>query len=49
MIRFVKIAMFSGVQKLFFIRKATDSIVKVRTIRFVGLPFVFASPWGPAD
>jgi hypothetical protein len=43
MIRFVEIAVFSGVQRLFSIRKATDSIVKVRTIRFVGLPFVFAS------
>jgi hypothetical protein len=43
MIRFAKTAMFSGVQKLFFIRKAADSVVKVRTIRFVGLPFVFAS------
>jgi hypothetical protein len=43
MIRFVKIAMFSGVQKLFSIRKAADSVVKVRMIRFVGLAFGFAS------
>jgi hypothetical protein len=42
MIRFVKIAVFSGGQQLFFIRKATDSVVKVRTIRFAGLPFMLA-------
>jgi len=46
MIRFVKKTIFSGVQRAFFIRKATDSIVKVRTIRFVGLPFMFV---GRAD
>jgi len=47
MIRFGKMAMFSGVQKLFFIRKAADSVVEVRTIRFVGLPFAFASRADP--
>jgi hypothetical protein len=46
MIRFVRIAIFSEVQKPFFIRKAADSIVKIRTIRFVGWPFVFGSPEG---
>ena len=35
MIRFVKIAIFSEVQKLLSIRKPADSIVKVRTIHFV--------------
>jgi len=40
MIRFVKIAVFSEVQQFFSIRKAGDSVVKVRTIRFVGIcPF----------
>jgi hypothetical protein len=43
MIRFVKMAVFSGVQQAFFIRRATDSVVKVRTIRFVGLPFIFVA------
>jgi len=49
MIRFVKMAIFSEVQWLFSIRKAADLIVKVHAIRFVGLPFVFESPWGPAN
>ena len=49
MIRSAKIAMFSEVQRLFSIRKAADSVVKVHTIRFVGLAFVFADPWGRAD
>jgi hypothetical protein len=46
MIRFVKMAIFSEVQRLFSIRKAADLIAKVHTIRFVGLPFVFASHGG---
>jgi hypothetical protein len=37
MIRFAKMAVFSGVQQAFFIRRATDSIVKVHTIRFVSI------------
>ncbi|MFO7772517.1 MAG: hypothetical protein R6V59_00980 [Dehalococcoidia bacterium] len=45
-IRFVKMSIFPGVKLLFFVRKATDSIVKVHTIRFVGLPFIFASRGG---
>ncbi len=45
MIRFEKMAIFSGIQKLFFIRKAADSVVKVRTIRFIGSPFVSVSRW----
>jgi hypothetical protein len=40
MIRFVEMAVFSGVQQLSFIRKTTDSVVKVRTIRFVSLTFM---------
>ena len=43
MIRFVKITIFFGSSAGLFIRRATDSVVKVRTIRFVGLPFIFAS------
>ena len=46
MIRFVRMTCFPRIRRLFFIRKAADSVVKVRTIRFVGLPFVFANPWG---
>jgi len=46
MIRFVKMAIFSEVQWLFSIRKAADLIVKVHTIGFVGLPFVFTSHGG---
>ena len=42
-IRFVEITCFFHIQMLFFIRKAADSIVKVHTIRFVHLPFVFQS------
>jgi len=49
MIRFVKMAIFSEVQWLFSIRKAADLIVKVHTIRFVGLPFVLVKPWGKAQ
>jgi len=45
MIRSAKIAMFSEVQRLFSIRKAADSVVKVHTIRFVGLAF-FCRPVG---
>jgi len=37
MIRFVKMAIFPRIQKLFFVRKAPDSIVKVHTIRFASI------------
>jgi len=43
MIRSVKMAIFSEVQWLFSIRRAADLIVKVHTIRFVVLAFVFAN------
>jgi hypothetical protein len=43
MIGFVKIALFSGIQKRFLLRKAADLIVEVHTIRFVRLAFVFAN------
>jgi hypothetical protein len=43
MIRFVKTRIFSGDQRLFFVRGATNSVVKVHTIRFVGLPLISAS------
>ena len=49
MIRFGKTAIFSGVEQLFFVRKAIGSgtlTLKVHTIRFVGLPFVFTSHGG---
>jgi hypothetical protein len=42
MIRFVKMSVFSEIQKLFSIRKPADSTVKVHTIRFVCLPFTLA-------
>ena len=43
MIRFVKIALFSGIQKRFLLRKAADPIVEAHTIRFVRLALVFAN------
>jgi len=43
MIRFVEIALFSGIQKRFLLRKAADLIVEAHTIRFVRLRFVFAN------
>jgi hypothetical protein len=47
MIRSAEIAMFSGVQKQFFLRKTADSVGEVRTILFVELPLFFASPAVP--
>jgi len=35
MIRFAEMTVFSEVQKLLFMRKAADQVVKVHTIRFV--------------
>jgi hypothetical protein len=49
MIRSVKIAVFPGIQKRFLLRKAADSVVEVHTIRFVRLPFGFASHEGWRD
>jgi hypothetical protein len=49
MIRFVKMTVFSEIQRLFSIRKPADSTVKVHTIRFVCFPFVFGSRGGWRD
>jgi hypothetical protein len=49
MIRFVETAIFRGVEQLFLIRKTITSgrfSCQGTTIRFVGLPFVFASREG---
>ena len=46
MIRFVKMAVFREFSRPFsYVRRLPpeDSVVKVHTIRFVGLPFIFAS------
>jgi hypothetical protein len=42
MIRFGKIAVFSEIQKPFFIRKPANSTVEVHTIRFVCFPVIVA-------
>jgi len=45
-IRFGEKVVFLGIDQLVFVRKETSSGTsnpKLRTIRFIGLPFVFAS------